>query len=121
MFRLATERSSDQLLVVGQISAGRRGMSGLFCKLGLLVLGMSAGGACATSAGDGIDDPLHNLGKADGGKPVEIYRWSSATNVVPATLPSVAANYSANHCELWVNGFGRGDFANGGYTQKWLE
>jgi hypothetical protein len=52
---------------------------------------------------------------------LSIYRWDNGQQT-PTTLPySPAADFDANHCELWVNGFGNGNFANGGFTENWLE
>src|SRR6187551_2912762 len=36
-------------------------------------------------------------------------------------LGDVDFNADADFCELWVNGFGRGSFTNGGYSTNWLE
>jgi hypothetical protein len=68
-----------------------------------------------------IDDPLAGGGKADGGRGLVVGDWEGPTNVFPATLAAADANFDANNCELWVNGFGRGSFANGGASATWLE
>jgi hypothetical protein len=53
--------------------------------------------------------------------PGTIWRWDGG-NQLPESLAYVpSANYDANNCELWVNGFGKGNFANGGFTNDWLE
>ena len=78
--------------------------------------------ACGTTPSRPIADPLAGgSGKADGGKPIEVQSWGDATNVTPASLETVDANYDADNCELWLNGFGEGSFENGGASETWLE
>jgi hypothetical protein len=80
--------------------------------------------ACADASGPApIEDPLaRGGGKADGGaRALAVRSWDGPTNVFPAELASVDANYDASHCELFVNGFGRGSFSNGGASATWLE
>lgn len=91
----------------------------LTLSLALLTLG------CADAQGlDPIADPLQAAGpsggKADGGG-LLVRSWEGATNVFPAELPAVDANFDADFCELFVNGFGRGNFSNGGASASWLE
>jgi hypothetical protein len=87
--------------------------SSLFLLVGLA--------ACAEPVSSVIDDPLTGGGKADGAKGIVPFDWEGPTNVFPATLEPADANFDANHCELWVNGFGRGSFSNGGASATWLE
>lgn len=72
-----------------------------------------------------IDDPIGAAagGKADGaGHELETLSWSSATNVFPAEIAyDVDTNFDANHCELFVDTFGRGEFTNGGISTRWLQ
>ena len=78
---------------------------------------------CADAEAPGpIDDPIASgqTGKADGAG-LLVRSWDGPTNVFPAELPVVDANFDANHCELFVNGFGRGNFSNGGASASWLE
>jgi hypothetical protein len=77
--------------------------------------------ACTEATSTEIADPLAGGGKADGAKAAAAFRWEGPTNVFPAELGSVDANYNANHCELWLNGLGSGTFSNGGHTTSWLE
>ncbi len=68
-----------------------------------------------------IEGPVSADGKADGAV-VPTFEWQDVNNVFP-TRPAyrVDANYDASYCELWVNGFGRGSFTNGGTTVSWIE
>jgi hypothetical protein len=87
----------------------------------LLLAGSLLAGCASEDAGDQkIADPIAAGEKADG-KKTEVMKWQDGM-IFPATIEyGIDANFDANHCELWLNGFGRGNFANGGHTVEWLE
>src|SRR5450755_4121560 len=86
-----------------------------FIALQLLLL-LTTGCSGSTS------DSLAAVGeRRDALAAASVFSWDGGQQT-PATLSYVPdANYDANYCELWVNGFGKGNFVNGGYTEDWLE
>lgn len=51
-----------------------------------------------------------------------VFTWSGPGNVFPATLGETPSHdHDANFCELFVNGFGQGNFSVDGATVNWLE
>jgi hypothetical protein len=51
-----------------------------------------------------------------------VFTWNDPLNVFPATLGYTPTHdYDANHCELFVNGFGQGNSSVDGATTDWLE
>jgi hypothetical protein len=92
-----------------------------------VVLAALAAGCADPDGPEPSDAPLGRAdggggggGKADGGG-LLVRSWDGPTNVFPAELPEVSANFDANHCELFVNGLGRGNFSNGGASASWIE
>jgi hypothetical protein len=89
--------------------------------LSLILTLAACSGDPAPGEYEAFDAPVDEGGAADGAS-VPTYAWSSVNNVFPTTQSyRVDANYNGSYCELWLNGFGRGNFANGGTTVNWIE
>jgi hypothetical protein len=76
---------------------------------------------CICLAGCGAaGSPPGALEQADSAPAV--FTWNDPLNVFAATLGyTPGENYDADHCELFVNGFGQGNSSVDGATTDWLE
>lgn len=85
---------------------------------GLTLALVAALAGCGAAAPPGAAETA----AAEQGDAVAVFTWNDALDVFPATLGYTPGHdYDADYCELFVNGFGAGNFANGGATVDWLE
>jgi hypothetical protein len=73
------------------------------------------------AACSGAPEPFSAEQSADTTVSTSIYRWDSGQQTPTTIGYTPTANFDASHCELWVNGFGNGNFENGGFTNNWIE